>query len=81
MITKQILSNLLFTYDPAHTHCVFYKQVNEYDKESSEIVSLLDMGVPFKLAFYSVMSHWFWDDWVDVSTFQFIELEYYQHNV
>lgn len=79
MISESALTNLLFTYDPAHTHCVTYKQFDEYKRESLEIISFLDRGVPFKQAFYSVMSHWFWVGWVDVTAFNHIELSYYQH--
>ena len=81
MLSENFLTRLLYTYDPAHTHCALYKQFDEYSAESFAIIDLLNRGIPFKLAFYSVMSQWFWDGWLDVFAFQCIELEYYFHTL
>lgn len=81
MITQIKLSKILYDYDTMGTHCIFYKSYKEYDAEAKEILKLVSSGVPFKYAYISVMTHFFWEDWVlnSMDTFKFIELEYYNH--
>lgn len=81
MITQIKLSKILYDYDTMSTHCKFYKSYKEYDAEANEILKLISSGVPLKYAYISVMTHFFWEDWVlnSIDTFKFIELEYYNH--
>lgn len=61
MKSKNKLSNILYRYDPMNTTCTSNKGMeDEYVYEANDIVDLLSLGVPFKHAYFSVMSHWFW---------------------
>jgi hypothetical protein len=76
MITVQTLSRLLFKYDPMSTTCLVNPEMeSEYDHEADEIVELINLGVPFKQAYFSVMSHYFWVDRALNSSTVFILIE------
>jgi hypothetical protein len=82
MITLKQLTYLLYKYDPMNTTCTSNKGMeNEYSMEAKEILKLVSSGVPFKYAYISIMTHFFWEDWVlkSMNTFKFIELEYYNN--
>lgn len=82
MITLNQLSYLLYKYDPMNTTCTSNKCMDdEYSVEAKEILKLVSSGVLFKFAYISVMTHFFWKDWVlnSMDIFKFIELEYYNH--
>lgn len=78
---EQSLTQLLYKYDPADTQCGFYKSYDEYKIEAKAIVHLLSVGVPFKHAYFSVLTHYFWVDMITQETFMSISLEYYNHVV
>jgi hypothetical protein len=83
-MNKNDLSKLLHKHDPMGTSCTVNKGMeSEYDAEASEILLLLSSGVPFKQAYFSTMSAWFWEDIAIASTdvFNLIQLEYYSHTV
>lgn len=81
---KNKLSKLLYKYDPMGTTCTSNRGMeDEYDAEATDILLLVFRGVPFKQAYFSVMSEQFWVDAALASseTFEKIQLEYYQHVV
>ncbi len=84
MINKNKLSNILYKNDPMNTCCTSNRGMEkEYDAEAAEIIALLVAGVPFKQAYFSTMSHWFWVEHALNSQDDFvkIQLEYYSHTV
>lgn len=80
MITIKQLSYLLYKYDPMNTTCRSNKGMeNEYVHEASEILKMVSCGVPFKHAYISVMTYFFWEDRVlkSLDLLIPISLEYY----
>lgn len=81
MITVERLTYLLYKYDPMNTSCRVYKSFDEYEDEAHQIIDLLELGIPFKQAYFSVMSHMFWVDWSlhSYPLYRLISLEYYNN--
>jgi len=80
MIIEDILSKLLYSHDLIGTCCTVNKGMeDEYKTEASQIRAQLVMGIPFRLALYSVFSERFWDGCLDGAEFYvyLIETQYY----
>ena len=80
-MNTQSLIQLLFNTDPASTQCKTYDSFNEYTAEAKDIEKLLISGVPFKYAYFSVLTNWFWVDHISTQDYYMSELEYYSHAV
>jgi hypothetical protein len=74
------LTKLLYDHDPMGTCCLVNRGMeDEYIYEAQDIHQLLKQGIPFKQAYFSVMSYWFDPDyvWDKYSAFFKISETYY----